>query len=61
MATDASNIMRDDASENINVRLTNLEHFVGYSYKDTVGKDYPNVSITVKEMLATLKTHAKRI
>eukprot|EP00957_Ditylum_brightwellii_P021808 1645441-Ditylum_brightwellii.AAC.1 len=46
---DTSNIMRDGASENINARLTSLENFVGKSYKDTVGEDYPNVSIAVKE------------
>eukprot|EP00957_Ditylum_brightwellii_P148931 11338837-Ditylum_brightwellii.AAC.1 len=60
-AMDASYIMRDGASENINARLISLENFVGNSYEDTVGEDYPNVSIAVKEMLTTLKTHAECI
>eukprot|EP00957_Ditylum_brightwellii_P139979 10666161-Ditylum_brightwellii.AAC.1 len=60
-AIDASNIMRDGASENINARLTSLENFVGNSYQDNVGENYPNVSIAGKEMLATIKTHAEHI
>eukprot|EP00957_Ditylum_brightwellii_P026977 2039533-Ditylum_brightwellii.AAC.1 len=53
--------MRDGASESINARLTDLENFVGNSYKDAVGEDYPYVLIAVKEMLATLKPHAEHI
>eukprot|EP00957_Ditylum_brightwellii_P195057 14861895-Ditylum_brightwellii.AAC.1 len=61
MATDAYNIIRDGASENINTRLTSLENVVENSYKDTLGKGYPNILITVKEILATFNTHAEHI
>eukprot|EP00957_Ditylum_brightwellii_P086380 6572828-Ditylum_brightwellii.AAC.1 len=48
----------DDATTNINARLTHVEEFVGASYEDTVWDKYPTVTIAIGEVLETFKTQA---
>eukprot|EP00957_Ditylum_brightwellii_P072652 5520905-Ditylum_brightwellii.AAC.1 len=43
------------ATDNINARLTNLEDFVGSKYDNSVGVDYPNVTIALNKTVSRLE------
>eukprot|EP00957_Ditylum_brightwellii_P034616 2624818-Ditylum_brightwellii.AAC.1 len=49
-----SNNTRDAAIDNVNACLTSLEEYVGADHGKTVGDQFPNASIALKEMLTRL-------
>eukprot|EP00957_Ditylum_brightwellii_P143952 10969103-Ditylum_brightwellii.AAC.1 len=54
-------MVKDDATNNINARLTSLEDFVGTDYEEGVRENSPNVSIAIKEILALLKEGSEMV
>eukprot|EP00957_Ditylum_brightwellii_P211730 15366519-Ditylum_brightwellii.AAC.1 len=50
-----TNNTAQNATDNINARLTSLEDFVGGQYGDAVRVDYPNIAIVLNKTAAGLE------
>eukprot|EP00957_Ditylum_brightwellii_P054961 4165433-Ditylum_brightwellii.AAC.1 len=52
MASHTNNDSRDKVVENVNARLMGVEGFLGDMDMNTLGMDYPNMSVATKELVA---------